>query len=229
MRRTVFYKVYLLVSVLYLLAVIMEWQDWAVWVRAALIPCVMGMYFAYRKRYHWVPILIMLLFWLNDLMLVSDSIQEEPVSFLPLGLAYIAFIIILFKTMKNLRLKRLLYSSFPLIVLWFAYYNYSIKDIFGEQLGKKYWYHLVYSLLASFFMITTIMRYFNKENKMNLYTVIIALTLVVNDVMNGLNNYVIPSHFFEIAAATATVFCYYFLGRFVTEFIFEPKDSQYLP
>ncbi|WP_224482616.1 hypothetical protein [Robertkochia aurantiaca] len=211
---------YLIASAIFLAGVIsgMPWVEHTG--RLLLVPIAYLYYSRAVIKRHYLPLVIMVLCWLGLFFGYVLSQKWQVVSFISYSLAYIILTVICFKSIRLLRVKRLLYSALPVIILWFVYFIYSIKDIFGNQMGKLYPYVMGYSIILSLFMIVTLVSFFNKETKIKLFAVIIALSFVVGDIMIGFYNYLEADFLFKFVNAVATVAAYFFLARFITAFNF---------
>ncbi|TRZ41069.1 lysoplasmalogenase family protein [Robertkochia solimangrovi] len=213
--------VYFIFALFYLICEIFESDILIHIARMLLMPVVFVEYMRTHKKRHPFPIIIISACFLGDLAVALAYRSLAPVSLACFAISHLVFIYICFRAIRDLNVKKLLFSALPVIILWFIYYNYSIKDIFGKDLGDNYIYVLLYSIVLSAFMIISLMGYFNDENKMSLFAVIIALSFVVGDIMMGLYAYITPLRFFELTYATAGVVGYFFIMRFNNEFNFK--------
>lgn len=130
------------------------------------------------------------------------------------GLSYLVFLRICFKLISDSNVKKLILSSIPLLILWFLYYNYCAKGIFGEALGDLYFTTILYSISLGLFLIMSIVSYYNKDNRLTLYTVFIAVSFLIADILMGLNIYVNPSRDYEIFNVVFQITGYYFIYMF---------------
>ncbi|UOB17685.1 hypothetical protein [Abyssalbus ytuae] len=98
--------------------------------------------------------------------------------------------------------------------MWFIYFNYSVKDIFGEALGNFYTIGVLYSISLSLFSVIALVSYYNNEDKTSLLAVIIAMSFVLADIFMGINIFLTPAKVYEILNVIFQIGGYYFLYLF---------------
>lgn len=204
-------------STLYLLSEILRIDLLVNISKLLLIPIITFRYFAYRKKRSLIFIAILFFCFLGDVALLFPFNKALPYVLFFFGICHLIFIRICFAMLKDVNVKKLIFSALPVIILWFVYYNYSLKDIFGKQLGDIYIPVLLHSIVLSIFTVMALVSYFNRESKETLHPVIISLSFVIVDVIIGVNKYVIDFRFFEITGILAQIIGYYFLMRFICE------------
>lgn len=214
---------FFLVSLLYIISEILQLRMLVSVARVSLIPIVFFSYLFHKENYHPLIFLLLFLYLSGDIASLLNFETSLKLALLFFGLGHIIFIRFCFDMMQDLRLRRLLFSALPVIILWFVYYNYSIKDIFGEQLGNLLIPVILYSIVLSLFTIISLMSFFNKENNQTLFALIIAVTFLVGDVIHGVNQYFIQHWFFELVNIVAQIFGYYFLMKFIQEYELKQK------
>ncbi|MCQ0110842.1 lysoplasmalogenase family protein [Zhouia amylolytica] len=216
--------VFIAVAVLYLLAEFFQLKLLISIAKVSLIPVVYIIYTSSKKKHHLYTLTLLIFYFLGDMFSLLNFNGAVELTLLFFGLGHLVFIRFCFEMLQDVRVRRLLFSALPVIVLWFIYYNYSIKDIFGDQLGDLLTPVMFYSIILSAFTVVSIMSYFNKENKMTMYTLIIAMTFLVGDVINGINMYFSHNSFFELTNVIAQVIAYYFLTKFIVAYDFKLKS-----
>ncbi len=137
------------------------------------------------------------------------------------AIGHAAFLYISYKCIKDLKVRRLLFSAIPFVALWLVYFNYSIKDIFGPKLGEHFLYTQLYSILLSLFLLVALIKFFNDEQKVYLFTLICAISFIGGDIMSGTYEFVAREPVFLLAHAFACVAGYFFLMRFIIAFDFK--------
>lgn len=221
MKKLMEWKWYLLVSMLYMLVTIFQWEPVRELLRMGLLPLVFGYYASrHQKISVWVWVVLGSYFF-ADVIRTSSHPGLAPVILGSYALGHIVMSYICYRCICDLKVRRILYSAIPFIALWLVYFNYNIKDIFGSQMGDNYPYILIYAILLSVFFIITLIKFFNDEQKVFLYTVIVSLTFVGRYIVMGMYHYVTPALIFEISNSFATAAGYFFLMRFVNEFDFK--------
>ena len=130
------------------------------------------------------------------------------------GLSYLIFSKICFKLIPDSKVKKLIFSSLPLLILWFLYYHYCVEDMFGVVLGNLYYIVLLYSIALGLFLIMSIVSYYNAENRLTLYTVFIAISFLIADTLMGLYIYIAPLLSYEILNVVFQITGYYFIYMF---------------
>lgn len=176
-----------------------------------------------EKKINLPVILILTFYFFADIALLLPQEISLKYVLLFFGLGHLVFIKVCFDLLKNLQVKRLIYSALPIIILWFVYYNYSLKDIFGDQLGGLYLPVLVYSITLSVFTIMSLVSYFNRDSKETLYPVLVSLSFLIANVLLGINEYVTKLKIFEITTILVQIVGYYFIMRFISEYDFKRK------
>lgn len=221
MKKFLQWKWYLLLSLLYMLATIIQWEPVINILRLGLIPLVFGFYASRRSELSvWVWVLLGS-YYLADIMRPWQSPYLAPFILGAYSVGHIIISYICYRCMEDFKVKRILFSAIPFIALWLIYFNYSIKDIFGAKMGDSYPYIITYAILLSVFFIITLIKFFNDEQKVFLYTVIVSLTFVGRYIVMGIYHYVTPAGIFQISFSFATAAGYFFLMRFVDEFDFK--------
>lgn len=210
----------MLAIVLYVLTAIFRWELPRELLRLSLLPIVFAYYYLKHKQVDLLVWVLLISYYTGDVLRSVHDRSLLPYMLSAYAIGHFCFMYISYKCIKDLKVKRLLFSALPFIVLWFVYFNYSIKDIFGAQMGEHYFETMAYSIILSAFMIVALIKYFNDEQKVYLFTVIIALCIVGGDVVSGLHDYLAKLRVFEISFAIATAAGYFFLMRFIIEFDF---------
>ncbi|WP_335964357.1 lysoplasmalogenase family protein [Galbibacter sp. PAP.153] len=180
-------------------------------------------YYFFSPRHHIIPCAILVTGLIGDIFLLWHSSTAAKIFLSVFGINHIIYIYVCFSAINNLDLKKLIFSAIPVIILWFIYFNYSIKDIFGGQMGDLYPFIIVYSVILSLFTIFSLVNFFNNEEKVNLYLVIIALCYLVVEIIMAIDNFVSEMFIFDLTKVVARVVGYFFLMRFVATFKFRFK------
>jgi hypothetical protein len=221
MKKFLKWKWYLLLSLLYMLATVFELEPVRDLLRLGLLPLVFAFYASrHSKLSIWVWA-ILLGYYLADVLRPWQTPYFGPVILLAYSVGHLIISYICYRCMEDFKVKRILFSAIPFIALWLIYFNYSIKDIFGAKMGESYPYIMAYAILLSVFFIIALIKFFNDEQKVFLYIVIVALTFVGRYIVMGMYHYVTPALIFQISFSFATAAGYFFLMRFVDEFDFK--------
>ncbi|MBL7473681.1 hypothetical protein [Robertkochia sediminum] len=221
MKKFLQWKWYLLLSLLYMLATVFEWEPVRDLLRLGLLPLVFGFYASrHSKLSGWVWA-ILGGYYIADVLQPWTTPVIAPIILIGYSIGHLIISYICYRCMEDFNVKRILFSAIPFIALWLIYFNYSMKDIFGAQMGESYPYIMAYAILLSVYFIITLIKFFNDEQKVFLYLVIVALTFVGRYIVMGMYYYVTPALIFEISFSFATAAGYFFLMRFVDEFDFK--------
>lgn len=221
MKKFLQWKWYLLVSLLYMLVTVFQWEPVRDMLRLGLLPLVFWFYASRHSQLSvWVWVLLGCYF-LADMLRPWQNKELTPYILGAYSVGHLIISYICYRSMEDLKVKRILFSAIPFIALWLIYFNYSIKDIFGAQMGDSYPVIMAYAILLSVFFIITLIKFFNDEQKVFLYTVIVSLTFVGRYLVMGMYHYITPALIFEISFSFATAAGYFFLMRFVDEFDFK--------
>ncbi|WP_220399463.1 lysoplasmalogenase family protein [Galbibacter sp. BG1] len=208
-------------SLVYLVSRVFELDLIANIAKASLIPLVFLNYYLSKKRIEIVPVVILLFCFLGDLFTMHLTPFTTRAFLICYGISFLVFAVICFRAIHDFDVKKLIFSAVPVIVLWFIYFNYSIKDIFGEQMGDLYPYIIIYSIVLSAFTIISLVNYFNNEQKVNLYPVMVSVSFLIADIMTAIHNFIVPLFFYSVTAVLLKVVCYFFLLRFIKAFHFK--------
>ncbi|MCX2680041.1 lysoplasmalogenase family protein [Galbibacter sp. EGI 63066] len=225
MNKEQLLKIYFVFGAVYLLAVLFDLRLLTNIAKLSLVPLVFLSYYIFNKKCELIPIIIMGCCFLGDAFSLYPY-NMIKISFVFFAISHLIFAYICFRSIKDLKVKKLIFSAVPVIILWFVYFNYSIKDIFGDQMGDLYSFVIVYSVVLSTFTILSLVNYFNNEIKVNLYPIIIALCFLVRDIIMAINSYITDLIFFSATMVVAKVVGYYFLLRFVTTFDFKRLNGR---
>lgn len=215
---------FIAIALLYIIAEYFQLKLLLSITKVSLIPIVYVVYTMSKEKHHALTLVLLVFYFLGDMFSLLNFEVAVVLTLLFFGLGHIVFIKFCFDMLQDVRVRRLLFSALPVIILWFVYYNYSIKDIFGDQLGNLLVPVMFYSIILSIFTIVSVMSYFNKETKMTMYALVIAITFLIGDVINGINTYFSHSSFFDLASIGAQVMGYYILSKFVVEYDFKLKS-----
>lgn len=218
MNKILRWKWYFAIVLIYLFTVIFQLDPASDLLRLALLPCIFWYHSRNVDKIHPLVWVIMLSYYFGDILWSLHDPDNYPLMLVTFGVGHLVFMYICYLCIKDLNVKRLLFSAIPFVALWFVYFNYSIKDIFGDQMGDQYPYILGYSIVISAFLIVALIKFFNDEQKIFLYTVIVALTLVFGDIMYSLYIYINPVVIFKLTHGIATCVGYFFIMRFFNEF-----------
>ncbi|MEL4308761.1 lysoplasmalogenase family protein [Joostella sp. CR20] len=206
---------------LYLLASVFHIGLLANIAKLSLIPIVFFNYYFHKNKLEVVPIVLLVSCFLGDVF----SLYLGPISsrfFLAcFGIHHLVFTAICYKAIRDFDAKKLIFSAVPVVVLWFIYFNYSIKDIFGSQMGDLYPFVLAYSIVLSAFTITSLVNYFNNETKVNLYPVMVAVCFLIGDITLAIDNFLVELFFFDFTTVVVKVVAYLFLLRLIKHFDFK--------
>lgn len=160
-------------------------------------------------------VLIMLFYFVGDIFILYPYEVSLGYIFFFYGISHLLFAKLSFNLIKNVNVRKLMFSVLPIIVLWFIYFNYSVKDIFGESLGGFYTIGILYSISFSLFSIMAIVAYYNNsESKLSFYAVMIAMTFVIADILMGVNLFFSPHQLYEILNVLLQIVGYYFIYLF---------------
>lgn len=221
MKKLLQWKWYLAAATLYMLAAILRLEPVKELLRLSFIPLAFAYYTSRHQTINKWVWLLLVSYYVGDVLRSMHNVELMPFTLGAYSVGHVSFMYISYRCIRDLKVKRLLFSAIPFIVLWLIYFNYSIKDIFGSQMGENYTFVLMYSILLSAFLIIALIKFFNDEQKVYLFTVIIALCFVGCDIMLGLYQYVAPARIFEISYALGSAAGHFFLLRFVDEFDFK--------
>ncbi|MCM5662767.1 lysoplasmalogenase family protein [Galbibacter mesophilus] len=208
-------------SILYFVTRVLDINLVANIAKASLIPIVFFNYYFSKAKVDIVPVVILLFCFLGDLFTLHLTPFTTRAFLVSYGLSYLILAIACFCTIRDFDVKKLIFSAVPVIILWFIYFNYSIKDIFGEQMGDLYPFIIVYSIVLSSFTIIALVNYFNNEQKINLYPVLISVSFLLADIMTAIHNFIVPLFFYTVTVVVLKVICYFFLMRFINTFEFK--------
>lgn len=179
-----------------------------------LIPFVGYSLFKFREKTQTLLVIAMTLCFVSDVCNIFPYSKSLKYIFIFSGLSYLVFSRICFKLIFDYKVKRLMFSSTPLLIVWFLYYNYCARDIFGEALGNLYSIAILYSVSIGLFLILSIVCYYNNDNRITLYTVLMALSFLIGDTLMGMNIYFTPSRYYEIFNGVFQISAYYFIYMF---------------
>lgn len=221
MNKILEWKWYMLAGFLYLLATVLKWELTMELLRLTLLPVAFGYYaFKFQKINLWVWVLL-LSYYGGDIFRSFHDMKWLPLQLGFYAVGHTAFMYISYKCIKDLKVRRLLFSAIPFVALWLVYFNYSIKDIFGPELGENFLFTQAYSILLSLFLLVALIKFFNDEKKVYLFTLICAISFVGGDIMSGMYDFVAPEYIFKVAHAFASAAGYFFLTRFILDFDFK--------
>lgn len=221
MDKILQWKWYLVAGLLFILAAIAGFGVAKELLSLSLLPLVFFYLIQNKVKLNGFIWGILISYYTGDILFTAHSQDLLPVMLGIYGIGHSILLYISYRCIKDLNVRKILFSAIPFIVLWFIYFNYSIKDIFGAQMGENYPYIMGYSILLSSFMIVALLKFFNDERKEYLFTVIVGVCLVGGDIMMGLYDYVSPARIFLISNAIATAAAYFFLMRFFIQFDFK--------
>ncbi|WP_224490760.1 lysoplasmalogenase family protein [Robertkochia flava] len=221
MNKILQWKWYLGAGLLFIIATIAGFDAGRELLLLSLLPLVFAYAYKYKVKFNGLIWMLLISYYTGDILMSGHDPDLVPVMLGIYAVGHLTFLYISYKCIKDLNVKKILFSAIPFIVLWFIYFNYSIKDIFGSQMGDNYPYIMAYSIILSSFMIVALLKFFNDERKEYLFTLIVGVSFVGGDIMMGLYDYVTPARIFEVSHSIATVAAYFFLMRFIIEFDFK--------
>lgn len=206
--------IYCFISCAFLVSEILELSILSDVLSLLLIPFVGYSLLKFREKIHALLAIAIVLCFISDICDIFPYSKSLKYIFIFSGLSYLVFSGICFKLIFDSKVKRLIFSSTPLLFVWFLYYNYCAKDIFGEALGNLYTIAILYSISLVLFLILSIVCYYNNDNRMTLYTVLIALSFLIEDTLMSMNIYLTPSRYYEIFNVVFQISAYYFIYMF---------------
>lgn len=160
-------------------------------------------------------VLIMFFYYVGDVCILYPYEISLGYIFFFYGISHLLFAKMSFNLIKNMSVRKLMFSVLPIIILWFVYFNYSVKGIFGESLGGFYAIGILYSISFSLFSIMAIVAYYNNsENKLSFYAVMIAMSFVIADILMGVNLFFSPHQLYEILNVLLQIVGYYYIYLF---------------
>ncbi|WP_417445042.1 lysoplasmalogenase family protein [Joostella sp.] len=221
MKTNELLKLYFVFSAIYLLALLFDFHLVASIAKVSLIPIIFFNYYFEKGKLALIPTLILACCFLGDVFMLNFNPVTVRLFLIFFGINHLIFSLICFRSIHDLDVKKLIFSAVPVIILWFIYFNYSIKDIFGEQMGDLYPFIIIYSIVLSAFTIISLVNFFNDESKINLYPVIISVCFLIGDIMMAIDNYIVKLFFFDITIVVVKVISYYFLLKFITSYNFK--------
>lgn len=229
MEKLLQWKWYIVLATAYVLAVIARFEVLADVLKMQLVPMVFWLHYREKKKIHLFSWIILLSYFFGDILWSVRNPEVFPYMMLVFMVGHLMFVYISYRCIKDLNVKKILFSALPFIILWFIYFVFSIWDIFGDKMGDQYPFIMAYALVVCTFFILTMIKFFNDERKVYMFTLIIALTLVGGDIMFGLYSYLAPLFVFYLTHALATAVHYFFILRFFNDFDFAEitgkKDS----
>lgn len=164
-----------------------------------------------------IPVLLaiaMILCFIGDIFQIFPYSMSLKYILIFTGLSYLVFSKVCFDLISDTKVKNLIFSSIPLLILWFLYYNYCARDIFGEALGDLYFTAILYSISLGLFLIISIVSYYNNDSRLTLYTVFIAVSFLIADTLMGMHIYVNPSGNYDVFNVAFQITGYYFIYMF---------------
>lgn len=225
MNKLLQWKWYLVVAAAYLIVVILKFEVLAEILKLQLLPMVFWQHYRTRGKVHRISWIIFICYYIGDIIWPIKTEQLYPYMLFFFGMGHLVFIYIAYKCIKDVSLKKLLFSFLPFIALWFVYFLFSIKDIFGAKMGSLYPAIMIYASLVILFFFLALVKFFNDERKVYLFSVIMAIALTFGDIMHGFYTFVSPLFIFLFSHAFATTVQYFFMLRFFNEFDYREITS----
>ena len=211
---------YFIFSAVFLIASLLHVKLVANIAKVSLIPLVFFNYYFYKNKLELIPMLLLIFCFLGDVFMLDFNRYTSRLYLVTFGIHHLVFALVCYRAIQDFNAKKLIFSALPVITLWFVYFNYSIKDIFGSQMGDLYPFVLAYSIVLSAFTIISLVNYFNNETKVNFYPVMVAVCFLIGDIIMAIDNYLFELFFFDFTVVVVKVIGYFFLLKFIKSYNF---------
>ncbi|WP_340198439.1 hypothetical protein [Ascidiimonas sp. W6] len=229
MKNSLAIKSFYLFGILLIIGEVFEIQILKWFPRVCMLPLLYFVYYKKTTLANWGISIVFLFYFFAEL---SSFFNQELIlkySLIFFGLGHLVLCVFAFNLIHEKGTKRLLYYSIPIILLWLVYYEFYLRDAFGDALGILYPYVVGYSVALVMLNVLSNVSFFNSGSQLTLYLIIIAVSLVIGDSMMSMYLFFSPINLFEVINVISHIISYIFLLKFATDYEGFKLKSTYLP
>ncbi|XLS30893.1 hypothetical protein ACJD0Z_08705 [Flavobacteriaceae bacterium M23B6Z8] len=229
MKTSLAIKSFYFFGALLLIAEIFEIRILRLVPRLLMIPLLYFVYSKKTKLSNWGVSLVFLFYFFGEISSFFDGKAGLKYSLIFFGLGHLVLSVFAFKLIHEKGTKKLLYYSIPIILLWLIYYEFYLRDAFGDTLGALYPYVMAYSIALVMLNVLANVSFFNTGSQLTLYLIIIAVSLIIGDAMMSMYLFLNPISLFKSINIASHIITYIFLLKFATDYEGFKLKSTYLP
>jgi uncharacterized membrane protein YhhN len=193
MRNSTFFKIYIVVSIIYLLFLLTGYENLDPFLKPILIPLLgFGVYFCRKFRSRNILLSALLFSWIGDVVLLFADISElyfilGLVSFLT---AHIAYCVLFNKQlMGEIQINKILFGIGSLLI---AFYLIAMVTVLMPKLGELKIPVIVYAAVISTMLLFAFNGYLIWKKPAALYIFLGAVAFVISDSILAFNKFYAP-------------------------------------